>query len=75
VVREQRVTAPQLTASLARSVGKWRRGLGFPYPCAHDDEPMLWQAADEMSFRLVGGLCACPGEAGRGSYFIAQAPI
>ena len=74
VVREQRVTAPQLTASLARSVPNGGVVLAFPYPRAHDDEPMLWQAADEMSFRLVGGYALVPGEAGRGSYFIAQGP-
>jgi hypothetical protein len=74
VVREQRVTAPQLTASLARSVPNGGVVLAFPYPRAHDDEPMLWQAADEMSFRLVGGYALVPGEAGRGSYYIAQGP-
>ena len=74
VVREQPVTAPQLTASLARSVPKGGVVLAFPYPRAHNDEPMLWQAADEMSFRLVGGYALVPGTAGRGSYYIAQGP-
>ena len=35
---------------------------------------MLWQAMDEMSFRLVGGYALVPGAAGRGSYYIAQGP-
>ena len=68
------VAAPQLTASLARSVPNGGVVLAFPYPRAHNDEPMLWQAADEMSFRLVGGYALVPGEAGRGSYYIAQGP-
>ncbi len=74
VVGEQRATAPQLTASLARSVPNGGAVLVFPYPRAHDDRPMLWQAMDEMSFRLVGGYAIVPGAAGRGSYYIAQGP-
>jgi len=74
VVREQRVTAPQLAASLARSVPSGGVVLAFPYPRAHADAPMEWQATDEMSFRLVGGYALVPGAAGRGSYYIAQGP-
>ena len=72
VVQEQRAIAPQLTASLARSVPNGGVVLAFPYPWAHDDEPMLWQAVDEMSFRLVGGYALVPGTRGRGGYYIAQ---
>ncbi len=72
VVQEQRAIAPQLTASLARSVPNGGVVLAFPYPRAHDDEPMLWQAVDEMSFRLVGGYALVPGTRGRGGYYIAQ---
>jgi hypothetical protein len=74
VVEERSVAAPQLTASLARSVPDGGVVLAFPYPRAHDDEPMEWQAADEMSFRLVGGYALVPGRAGRGSYYIVQGP-
>ena len=72
VVQEQRAIAPQLTASLARSVPNGGVVLAFPYPRAHDDEPMLWQAVDEMSFRLVGGYALVPGTRGRGAYYLAQ---
>ncbi len=74
LVKEQDVAAPQLTSSLARSVPSGGVVLAFPYPRAHNDEPMEWQAADEMSFRLVGGYALVPGLAGRGSYYIAQGP-
>ncbi len=72
VVQEQRAIAPQLTASLARSVPNGGVVLAFPYPRAHNDEPMLWQAVDEMSFRLVGGYALVPGAMGHGGYYIAQ---
>ncbi len=74
VVQEQRAIAPQLTASLARSVPNGGVVLALPYPRAHDDEPMLWQAVDEMSFRLVGGYALVPGARGQGGYYIAQGP-
>ena len=74
VVREQPVTAPQLTSSLARSVPSGDVVLVFPYPRAHNDEPMLWQAVDEMSFRIVGGYALVPGAAGRGDYYVAPGP-
>jgi hypothetical protein len=74
LVKEQNMAAPQLTSSLARSVPSGGVVLAFPYPRAHNDEPMEWQAADEMSFRLVGGYALVPGLAGRGSYYIAQGP-
>lgn len=74
VTREQRATAPQLTSSLARSVPSGGVVLVFPYPRAHNDEPMLWQAVDEMSFRIVGGYALVPGTAGGGGYYVAQGP-
>ncbi len=74
VVREQRATAPQLTSSLGRSVPSGGVVLAFPYPRAHNDEPMLWQAEDEMSFRLVGGYALVPGAVGRGRYYVAETP-
>ena len=74
VVREQRATSPQLTRSLSRAVPNGGVVLFFPYPRAHNDEPMLWQAMDEMSFRLVGGYALVPGATGRGSYYMAQGP-
>ncbi len=74
VVKERSVAVPQLTASLARSVPDGGVVLAFPYPRAHDDEPMEWQATDEMSFRLVGGYALVPGRAGRGGYYVAQGP-
>jgi hypothetical protein len=74
VVSEHPVTAPGLTASLARSVPDGGVVLSFPYPRAHEDEPMLWQAVDEMSFRLVGGYALVPGATGHGRYYIAQGP-
>lgn len=74
IVREHRVSEPELTASLAHSVPDGGVVLAFPYPRARDDAPMLWQAADEMSFRLVGGYALVPGSTGRGRYFISQGP-
>jgi hypothetical protein len=74
VVREHRVTEPELTASLAHSVPNGGVVLAFPYPRARDDGPMLWQAADEMSFRLVGGYALVPGSTGRGRYYVGQGP-
>jgi len=74
VVREQRATAPQLTSSLGRSVPSGGVVLAFPYPRAHNDEPMLWQAEDEMSFRLIGGYALVPGAVGRGRYYVAETP-
>jgi len=74
VVREESAIAPQLTASLASSVPNGAVVLAFPYPRAHNDEPMLWQAVDEMSFRLVGGYALVPGPKGGGGYYIAQGP-
>ncbi len=74
VVSEHSVTAPGLTASLARSVPDGGVVLAFPYPRAHEDEPMLWQAVDEMSFRLVGGYALVPGTTGHGRYYVAQGP-
>jgi len=74
LVREQPATAPQLTTSLARRVPRGGVVLAFPYPRAHNDEPMVWQAMDEMSFRLVGGYALVPAASGQGSYYIAQGP-
>ena len=74
VAGEHRATEPALTASLARSVPHGAVVLAFPYPRARSDDPMLWQAADEMSFRLVGGYALVPGAAGRGRYYVAQSP-
>jgi len=74
VASEHPVTAPGLSASLARSVPDGGVVLAFPYPRAHEDEPMLWQAVDEMSFRLVGGYALVPSTTGHGRYYVAQGP-
>ena len=71
VARERSATAPELTASLARSVPSGDVVLALPYPRALQDEPMLWQAVDEMSFRLVGGYALVPGASGGGRYYLA----
>ena len=74
VVRELPATAPGITASLAHSVPNGGVVLAFPYPRAANDEPMLWQAEDEMRFRIVGGYALVPGAKGLGRYYVAPDP-
>jgi len=74
VARESPATAPGISASLARSVPNGGVVLVLPYPRAADDEPMLWQAVDEMKFRIVGGYALVPGTTGLGRYFVPEDP-
>ena len=42
--------------------------LAYPYPAGGNDDAMLWQAADSMGFRLVGGTLLVPDANGAASF-------
>ena len=70
VVGHYQETASGITASLALGTGRSGRA-GHTEPRPREDEPMLWQAVDKMSFRLVGGYALVPGANGLGRYYLA----
>jgi len=74
IVRERPMTAPRMTTSLARHVPDGGVVLAFPYPRGRNDAPMLWQAVDEMSFRIVGGYALVPNSRGEGRYYPLPGP-
>lgn len=39
--------------------------LPFPFPSAGTSAPMVWQAEDDMRFKLAGGYAKAPGPGGR----------
>jgi hypothetical protein len=39
--------------------------LPFPFPSDGSSAPMVWQAEDDMSFKLAGGYAKAPGPGGR----------
>jgi hypothetical protein len=43
----------------------------YPYPTTFYDSPMLWQALDDMDFKLVGGYALMPSNHGFASVFPA----
>ena len=42
--------------------------LTFPYELAPPDQPMLWQVATNMRFRIIGGYAFVPGPDGRSTW-------
>jgi hypothetical protein len=42
--------------------------LAYPYPAGQNDDAMLWQAADSMGFRLIGGTLLVPDATGAASF-------
>ncbi len=42
--------------------------LAYPYPAGGNDDAMLWQAADSMGFRLIGGNLLVPDATGAASF-------
>ena len=42
--------------------------LTYPYPAGGNDDAMLWQAADSMAFRLIGGTLIVPDAKGAASF-------
>jgi len=52
----------------ARSIPSGTLALTFPFDKAPFNDPMLWQAASGMRFRIIGGDAFVPGRGGRGTY-------
>jgi hypothetical protein len=60
---------PDFVSALKRSVPKGGVVLTYPYPAPPHDEAMVWQAIDQMHFRLVGGYAYVPGPGGTMQYY------
>jgi hypothetical protein len=60
----------QLLSSLRQSVPAGGVVLALPYVTAATDEPMAWQAIDQMQFRIVGGYVTVPDGSGNGSFHV-----
>lgn len=62
----QRVALPQWFATAARTVPVGSVVATYPFPASASlaSQPMVWQAADSMRFRLAGGYVKVPGRSG-----------
>lgn len=63
----QRVALPQWYATAGRTVGAGSVVVSYPFPSSASltAEPMVWQAADGMRFRLAGGYIKVPDSQGK----------
>ena len=62
----QRVSLPRWYQTAGRSVPEGSVVLSYPFPASASltAEPMVWQAADSMRFRLAGGYVKVPAPGG-----------
>lgn len=62
----QRVVLPPWYASVGRVVHPGSVVVSYPFPASSslESSPMVWQAADDMRFRLAGGYVKVPGPGG-----------
>jgi hypothetical protein len=70
----QRVELPQWYATAAPQVPAGAVVTSYPFPssAAVSSAPMVWQAADDMRFRLAGGYVKVPG---RGTGTLGTGPV
>jgi hypothetical protein len=59
----EKVSLPPWYATAARTVPRGSVVASYPFPAsaASESQPMVWQAADGMRFRLAGGYVKVPG--------------
>jgi len=63
------VSAPAFfTSSAVHRIPAGGVVLAYPYPAGGNDDAMLWQAADSMAFRLIGGTLIVPDAKGAASF-------
>jgi hypothetical protein len=61
----------RLLSSLRQAVPAGGVVLALPYVTSATDEPMAWQAIDQMRFRIVGGYATVPDGSGNGSFHVS----
>jgi len=62
-------TVPSFFSSTAsRRIPAGSVALTYPYPAGATNQAMLWQADDDMAFRLVGGYAIVPGADGQATF-------
>jgi len=66
---ERPALAPGVAATLAREIPNGAVVLAYPYPDPPFDVAMLWQAGDEMGFRLMGGYATVNGRGTTGQFY------
>lgn len=61
-------TPPLFSSSATRLIPPGAVALTFPYSRAPHNDPMLWQAASGMRFRIIGGDAFVPGPGGSSTW-------
>src|SRR5579859_6261585 len=68
-LRSRRVTTPPFfTSRMVRMIPPGSVALTFPYELAPPNQPMLWQVAADLRFRIIGGYAFVPGPDGRSTW-------
>lgn len=64
----QVATPPFFTSRMVRMIPPGSVALTFPYELAPPDQPIWWQVAASMRFRIIGGYAFVPGPGGRSTW-------